>query len=318
MSESTDKQLLDEAMADEQQLDEYLKGDSSVSRQYRQLQNAEVPAELDRLVLRQAEDAVKDRSTRARPAWVRWSAPLAVAASAVVALSIVMQTGLRDETVTAVSARQVPQATMQADREDDESKQAEEAGFSEKAAPLSAPGELQSPTFAPAVPPPPPVQADGPASAVNAASRPVPRPVTQSRRAAPPPAPARPATSGQSIARSAEIASRELQAMAMESQFQEEHDAQEQSDAAADNVASDRREEGRTTLVTTGSRRINVETPAAPQYSDPEDWLKDIRELRKANKQEEADREWQRFRAAFPNHAVADTDAARPPEKQPR
>ncbi len=57
MTESTDKPLPD----DEQQLDEYLKGDSSVSRQYRQLHSAEVPAELDRLVLRQAEDAVKDR-----------------------------------------------------------------------------------------------------------------------------------------------------------------------------------------------------------------------------------------------------------------
>ena len=46
-------------------------------------------------------------------------------------------------------------------------------------------------------------------------------------------------------------------------------------------------------------------------YTDPEEWLKDIRQLRKDNKQEEADREWRRFLAAFPNHEVAETDAAR-------
>jgi hypothetical protein len=46
-------------------------------------------------------------------------------------------------------------------------------------------------------------------------------------------------------------------------------------------------------------------------YSDPEQWLRDIRELRKANKHEEADREWRRFRYVFPNYEVADSDLAR-------
>lgn len=46
-------------------------------------------------------------------------------------------------------------------------------------------------------------------------------------------------------------------------------------------------------------------------YSDPEQWLRDIRQLRKEDKHEEADREWRRFRDAFPDYQVPDTDPAR-------
>ncbi len=50
-------------------------------------------------------------------------------------------------------------------------------------------------------------------------------------------------------------------------------------------------------------------------YTDPEAWLKDIRQLRKDNKPEEADREWRRFRETFPDFEVAETDAAREAKK---
>jgi hypothetical protein len=46
-------------------------------------------------------------------------------------------------------------------------------------------------------------------------------------------------------------------------------------------------------------------------YSDPEEWLRDIRQLRKKDQHEAADREWRRFRDAFPDYQVADTDLAR-------
>ena len=46
-------------------------------------------------------------------------------------------------------------------------------------------------------------------------------------------------------------------------------------------------------------------------YSDPEEWLRDIRQLRKKDQHEEADREWRRFRDVFPDYQVADTDLAR-------
>ncbi|HEY0940756.1 MAG TPA: hypothetical protein VGE08_11710 [Steroidobacter sp.] len=327
MSESTDKPLHDGATdgsgADEQQLEEYLKGDSSVSRQYRQLHSAEVPAELDRLVLRQAEEAVKNRSAQGRPAWMRWTAPLAVAASAVLALSIVIQTGLRDDTVTAVSAQKAPQPTTQAERERVESKPIEEV-VAEQVVPLTVVQESAAPTFAPSAPPPSPLQMDVPVTepAMSPPSGLEPRAATQSRPAPPPvaaPAPAKPAASGQSIAQSADVITRELESMAMEPPRQKkaiEHNAQEQSTAVADDLARERKEEDRSTEAKAYSRRINAEMPAAARaYSDPEIWLKDIRELRKANKQEEADREWRRFRSVFPDYAVAETDLAREVKK---
>lgn len=90
MSDPTDKDLPDE------QLEEYLRGGSDVSRQYRQLHGADVPAVLDRLVLRQAQEAVKSRPAKSR-AWMRWSGPLALAASVVLVVSIVIESGVQDE-----------------------------------------------------------------------------------------------------------------------------------------------------------------------------------------------------------------------------
>jgi hypothetical protein len=54
--------------------------------------------------------------------------------------------------------------------------------------------------------------------------------------------------------------------------------------------------------------------PAADEQrerSDPQAWLEDIRVMRRAGKDAEADREWQRFREAFPTFQVADDDIAR-------
>jgi hypothetical protein len=39
--------------------------------------------------------------------------------------------------------------------------------------------------------------------------------------------------------------------------------------------------------------------------------LRDIRQLRKENKQADADREWRRFREAFPAYEVEESDTAR-------
>lgn len=300
MTESTDKQLLDEATADEQQLDEYLKGDSSVSRQYRQLPGAEVPAELDRLVLRQAADAVNTRSTP-RPAWMRWTAPLAVAASAVLVLSIVIETGLRDETARVVSEVHVPVPTQKAEHlpENERAEKAEETFASEQAAPAPAPA-----------PPPVEVQSDRQLSRALPRAEPKveqPRPTIRSRAAAPPapaPAAAPRITAAESVSRSADIATETLRAAAAEQA------AQQQSAHIADEIRVEQRHPA--PAVRAHSRSISAEISTAPQpYSDPEAWLEDIRQLRKDNKQAEADREWRRFRVAFPDYQVAETDLAR-------
>ncbi len=43
-----------------------------------------------------------------QPAWMRWTAPLAVAASAVLVVSIVVETGLKDETVVTPQMANAP------------------------------------------------------------------------------------------------------------------------------------------------------------------------------------------------------------------
>ncbi|WP_116810837.1 hypothetical protein [Steroidobacter cummioxidans] len=293
MTEPTDKRL-----PDEQQLDEYLKGDSSVSRQYRQLPGEGVPASLDRLVLRQAEDAVKRPS---RPAWMRWTAPLAVAASAVLVVSIVLETGMKDETLVTAPAAQLPMETR----------------MSEESA---------------AVPPPAQVAAPPPAAAPVA-----PAFAPENRKLARPP-----------VAK--EAGDTVLQEQVAKAAAQRDNNAQI-SDAQLANAERQKaeleataraRELSATQRVARGEEnevagpRDTVETPepkavlsysrpisAIPgstatiqrNYADPEAWLEDIRQLRKDHKQEEADREWRRFLATFPDYEVAETDAAREAKK---
>lgn len=306
MTEATDK-------IDEQQLDEYLKGDSSVSRQYRQLSSEDVPPSLDRLVLRQAEDAVKRPS---RPAWMRWTAPLAVAASAVLVVSIVVETGMRDETI--VSA-----PTMQAKRAMDAQAPVETRMIEESADVPPPPPKLE-------VPPPEVSLAD-----VQADAAPAFAPEPSVPDAAPVPPPERKALARQPVASEAagallpeQIAKAERQkseleetARARELSASQGATRGEQNDLAG---PRDTVETTAPTAVLSYSRPISanavgatVDSMATLQktYTDPEAWLKDIRQLRKDNKPEEADREWRRFSEAFPNYEVTETDAAREAKK---
>jgi negative regulator of sigma E activity len=325
MTESTDK-------PDEQQLDEYLKGDSSVSRQYRQLHSAEVPADLDRVVLRQAEDAVKSRPAQGRPAWVRWTAPLAVAASAVLVVSIVIQTGVRDET----AVLQAPQVTMQAKERPLAESKAEGAIVNEQAPAFVPPAEVASepaaedkragqPRLRRAPVAPPQAAAPAPPSpqAMRSAEPTVEAPETaiedvivssqsavqdRSAPAAAAPAPPPAIMPVRSVSRAAENAARVLQASSLE-----ESARKQSADAAGE---ANREEERSLAAQMAYSRQISTPAPVPQQnYTDPEVWLKDIRQLRKDDKQEQADSEWRRFRTAFPNYDVAETDTAREAKK---
>lgn len=317
MTEPTDK-------IDEQELDEYLKGDSSVSRQYRQLSSEDVPPSLDRLVLRQAEDAVKGPS---RPAWMRWTAPLAVAASAVLVVSIMIETGMRDETIVTAPAR----PTMQ-------QKRAAEAAMESRMSEESA--DAPPPPVKLDMPPPSAPLADVQADAASAfAPEPsAPAPVAAAAPApAPAPAPERKALPRQPAASEAagallpeQMAKAERQKAELEetarAQVQELSASQRAMGGERNEVAGPRDtvETAAPTAVLSYSRPISANAASArvdsmatlqKTYTDPEAWLKDIRQLRKDNKQDEADREWQRFLAAFPNYEVAESDAAREVKK---
>lgn len=293
MTEPTDKQL-----PDDEQLDQYLKGDSSVSRQYRQLSSAAVPASLDRLVLRQAEDAVKRPS---RPSWVRWTAPLAVAASAVLVVSIVVQTGLRDETL--VSSPKMQSERAEAPVETKLIEEDSEQGVDAPAASADASHAVQLDM------PAPPPAAPAVAPQMAARSRSVPAPVS-------PPAELREAQAfpGDIVAYEAAKAAL-VEEAAVRAQRKSERPAVRE-------VAGPRNSVERPEPVVELSYSSPVSTAAVDNvatlqrtYSDPEAWLKDIRQLRKDNKPEEANREWRRFLAAFPNHEVAETDLAREAKK---
>ena len=307
MNESSDKDL-----ADEQQLDQYLQGGSNVSQQYRQLHSAEVPAELDRLVLRQAEDAVKVRPAKSRT-WMRWTAPLALAASAVLVVSIVIESGMRDEVMLTSERATAPvaPAPVQAKRKS-EAAPSEPSRFEEvqgnaaedvTAAPAEAP-VLVVPLIEPSAMPAPEMVFEAEASIAQDVAAPAPPAQALS-------AESRDAAAPQAVARNAPPPA-------------------VLNEAAPDDELSQ--------VVVTGSRSPEAEiaarvrragprdsiSPAQPSfsppeaelkspvpYTDPEAWLKDIRRLRAANKQVEADAEWQRFRQAFPNHPVTEEDAAR-------
>lgn len=310
MTEPTDKQLPDE------QLDEYLKGDSDVSLQYRRLHSPDVTAELDNLVLRQAEAAVKPHlSGRRRPAWIRWSAPLAVAASAIVVLSIVVETGLHDETMVMHAP-----APGQAKRE----RAQDESDASANSEPLRrAPaGAANAPGFiapsAPAAPPPAPVyiepkMAEPPAMEVYVPEFVDPAPASAAIQATPP-APRAPAEVDSA---STADASSETRQSVSSAAAEAERQLQETSAASAERKAtSGATSDSRTEEITASRRAISAEMPASPRtYTDPEAWLKDIRQLRSENKQSAADAEWRRFLTTFPNYKVADDDPAREAKK---
>jgi hypothetical protein len=291
---------------DDQPLNEYLKGDSSVSRQYRQLSSEQVPPSLDRLVLRQAEDAVKRPS---RPAWLRWAAPLAVAASAVLVVSIVIETGMQNEKLVSAPVTQ--------------SKRAAEVPIErrliDESADVPPPPKL-------AVPPPEVADVQADSAPTGARRRSEPAPV-----AAPAPAraPEKKALATPPVANEAGAAlAREQFANAERQKSQLEAAAREQLSASQRAMRGDQSQpaDPRETIeklepksVLSYSRPINVTTDNVATlqktHTDPEAWLKEIRQLRTDNKQEEADREWRRFRETFPDYEVAETDAAREPKK---
>lgn len=339
MSDLPNKDSPDSELPDEQQLDDYLRGGSAVSQQYRQLRSADVPSELDRLVLRQAQDAVQSRPAKSRT-WMRWAGPLALAASAVLVVSIVIESGVHEETYLAVPvsapvdlpARQEAQRSEQA-----QDKAAAGAAADSNLVPIVPvePEELKD--AAPAmILPEAPASAPAPAPAEKRAlaiqeSPPPPAPVAPQFTSPPPP-------SEPAAETPADLKRREQAAAYAEnpvttansrpaavpararapSQDREQDVSRELEEVAVSGIRRPERQRTsgprNTIAAPTAAESANNADERADQprnYSDPEQWLRDIRKLRKQNKHEEADREWLRFRYVFPNYEVAETDPAR-------
>lgn len=370
-------------------LDEYLSGNSQVSRRYRELDDVAVPPQLDQAVLAQARAAVAERQSshtgghtdghtdrqtdrhidelerlrQRRKRLMQWSVPAGLAASAVLVVSIVMQSGVQHEVV---SLPQQPASTPvvaqePGDRSSEEQglvvlTQPDAQSYERPPALRIAPAEVSSDALsgqaekkiessakrlreqqdAPHEVMAAPDLANEPAFAPSVVAPAPPAPVAQSAPLSAPPIP-------EGIQRSASrraIDSAAIEASAAKQQAPSSESASRAASeamAARNQQAASRRAESRadddlSEIIVTGARRslpaagsgpretVRQSTSAASQsdaamadtqVEEPKHWLERIRQLRKDGKAQDADREWQRFREAYPDYAVAEADAAR-------
>ena len=278
-------------------LDEYLKGGSDISQRYRELRREEVPPELDRRVLDEARAAVASGGGRSR-AWLRWGAPVALAASVILAVTVVIESGPQNDTSFVTQPqRQVEESKLQ-DQVAQERREVEQPVFA--AEPPAVTVQQAAPASAPAAPPPAAL-AKTELERLNAATLDSPAPQVAAEQPSP----------GRAGSVATVSARKEVQ------QAPAEVDASDEDFSSVSVTGTRARRAGRTAgpRGTISGSAISSETrPAADEdaeHSDPEKWLEEIRELRRAGKVEEADRQWQEFGKAFPNFPVATDDLAR-------
>jgi hypothetical protein len=76
---------------DNQELEEYLKGQSELSRQYRAESGNEPPEHLDAAILSAAKKAIENQGAGGGPSTTRWYVPLSLAAVLVISFSLVFR-----------------------------------------------------------------------------------------------------------------------------------------------------------------------------------------------------------------------------------
>jgi hypothetical protein len=299
-------------------LDEYLRRESVVSQRYREIEQDEVPPELDASVLAQARAAALTQR-KSKPTWMNWSAPLALAASGVLIVAIVLEVGVQDD--VRMPAAKMEQATTTV-------QPSPEAQVVEEVVQI-----------APVAAPPPPMQFEAPTPAAantTTASKPeAPRELAKKsteREAIESVVVtgSQPQPTVQDVPLSVSaITGDELDAIASDS------GTAASAGAAADSVGDTpertreldeiivtarSRAESRRQSAPTPPRAVSVmRSPPAPAASAqqaprlaPEEWLEQIRTLRREGKVLEADEQWREFSEAYPNFEVAKTDLARP------
>jgi hypothetical protein len=318
-------------------LDEYLKGGSEISQRYRESGGEAVPPELDRRVLEQARAAVAGDKAKGSRAWLRWSAPVAVAASIVLAVAIVLESGVQQDPVLATKQeppmrdmlpapddapreqeqerdRQVreqpPQARQDANREAKMTAAPAAARETPQSVVPAAPPAIEAVTVdrrvslmreevrvnAPAIRP----DASQPVSGVTVLSE-LPAVAATPQLADEPP----PTLAGSVSAKSAAKAENAAEANS--------YDVSEVAITGTRVQRAPPHTAGpRNTINQSAFSSESVDSSAAaPAHEDPQQWLEEIRELRRNRKSAEADRQWVLFREAFPDYQVADDDRAR-------
>jgi hypothetical protein len=299
-------------------LDEYLKGGSDISQRYREIGSDDVPPELDRRVLAEARAAVAGGGAARSRSWLRWSAPVALAASVVLVVAVVIESPVQDETIAIQPVSEVSQERDYAE----EYKLLEDRAQARQAEPQMqnvAPEQPSAPAPAAAPPAATPSASLSKAERKRADNAPVVEEVVATAQVASEqsfataPVAADPVTAVQSVSARNEVE----RAAGVAADSSAKADDSSAIQEAVVTGARQRRSAGRTAgprNTISGSAFRSETRPTADadaEQTDPAKWLEDIRDLRRAGKTAEADRAWEQFSEAFPNFPVAQDDVAR-------
>ena len=261
---------------------DYERGESELSRRYRELKSVEVPRALDDAILAQARGEIQ-KTNRSRR-WRQWTAPVALAASAVLAMSLVFRSGVQREAPMMMQAPQ-SSAPSTADSQVPASQLAgepiskDEVNAESENAPVAK--VVAQPRVAPTAP-----RTLGASSSLE-------KPIRQKLEAAPVP-PSMPSASQFAMAREERIAASRPTDL-----------ADQCSAEAADSVAH-------TAAPAPSEFELKKAAANVDRSDTAERWLTEIRKLRAQGHNDKADQQWREFRKTFPNYTVPADDAARP------
>ncbi|HKE94367.1 MAG TPA: hypothetical protein VKB34_08700 [Povalibacter sp.] len=330
---------------DDKAFEEYLGRTSQVSQRYRELQANEVPAALDEKILAQARTALTQptavphelESVRGkRRRLMQWGVPTALAASALLVVSIVVRSGMQRDSAP---FPQTPAAPQPAAKAEESAATPEQNGVVIIAPPRDAVTEFSS--LAPSEQEREAaiarqqradaerVQAESTraqgyranAESAMLSRRSVAAPAVAAPEAAAPPSPAPAAEASQSV----EIAGQAAAAapapavrdaanpfeVAPQSPTQQAEAKQVAGQQLDELVMRPAHPAGPHNTVTGNSSSGTTDAELESLHSDPPAWLEHIRQLRRDGRPTAANREWQEFRKRYPDYAVAETDLAR-------
>lgn len=301
---------LNDGLSDES-FEAYLQRGSAVSQQYRAIEQEQPPQQLDASILARAQDALRDNPAHKYRQWKQWTVPVAIAASTVIAVSIVLESGMQHEVRDAASVSMM---------------ESESREFSREVAsePVSGTAQPTQPASA-ALPPATQRLSDGAIDSASTSTQSA-APSELAREQylaveAPPPPPAAPQaqvntevpSAGSAASAAGEMEERKARVM-QDSALARMRGAVPNERAALKNAApAPRVPPARAeSAVASDSTAITQASAAYAPLRSPDIWLEEIRDLRKAGNDADADRQWRAFTTAYPDFEVAADDTARP------
>jgi hypothetical protein len=327
-------------LLDDAELDAYLKRDSAYSQRYQAMDADEVPAELDQLILNKAALTPSQSNVTALRLrrLKRFSVPFALAATLVLSVSIVIQMPKEVLVTNKVSDTVTESKSIKPDTPTAPLPAAPAPNTLNVEMEAPAPASIHQPKLDT---PPPPKQEpsrreETRAQALAEPASPSPTVVANSTAISPIGRLSSPATKpAEPSAATPLAASKEYKSEGDAVAVQDAVKAQDQSELSemivtgsrrtrqssqnsnspvtsvnADNASTERA--GPRNTVPLAKRATDSDARTAKEReSQPELWLAYIRELRSANKKDDADKEWNRFVKAYPNYEVAADDVAR-------